>query len=160
MRNLVTGIEYLSKHSILRHDLVTTRCSNGKAMLVRPAHLLNHLQIFSQYLNQKNSSKMNHRRTTNQAEMCTENNPMHAPIWKSRAPMSYKFLTWLVSKNQCWTADRLHKRGMPHPAACPLCDQEPETLRHLLLRCVVARQVWHVWLSEWKILEWLPQQDT
>jgi hypothetical protein len=28
--------------------------------------------------------------------------------------------------------------GLPHPEACPFCDQELETVRHLLLGCVVA----------------------
>ena len=25
---------------------------------------------------------------------------------------------------KCWTADRLARRGLPHPEYCPLCDQE------------------------------------
>jgi hypothetical protein len=41
-----------------------------------------------------------------------------------------------------WTADRLQRRGLPHPAACPLCDQEPESIQHLLLGCVVTHEVW------------------
>jgi hypothetical protein len=40
------------------------------------------------------------------------------------------------------TADRLAKRGLPHPDKCPLCDQEEETIQHLLTSCVTARQVW------------------
>jgi hypothetical protein len=68
--------------------------------------------------------------------------PVVDEIWRSRAPYSCKFFAWLVSKNRCWTADRLLRRGLPAPAACPLCDQEPETLQHLLLGCVVAREVW------------------
>ena len=34
------------------------------------------------------------------------------------------------------------KRGLPHPAHCPLCDQEDETVQHLLTSCVFARQFW------------------
>ena len=52
-----------------------------------------------------------------------------------------KFL-WLAIRNRCWTADRLAKRGLPHPDKCPLCDQEKETIQHLLASCVVGRQVW------------------
>jgi hypothetical protein len=62
-------------------------------------------------------------------------------IWRSRAPYGCKFFAWIVSRDQCWTADRLEHRRLPRPAACPLCDQEPETIQHLLLGCVVARQV-------------------
>jgi hypothetical protein len=32
--------------------------------------------------------------------------------------------------------DRLARRGMDHPEKCPLCDQEQETIDHLLLSCV------------------------
>ena len=50
---------------------------------------------------------------------------------------------WLVAHNQCWTADRLARRGLPHPARCPLCDQEEENIQHLLIGCVFARQFWY-----------------
>ena len=49
---------------------------------------------------------------------------------------------WLVAHNRCWTADRLAKNGLAHPEKCPLCDQEEETINHLLLSCVFARQTW------------------
>jgi hypothetical protein len=52
------------------------------------------------------------------------------------------FFMWLVAHNRCWTADRLEKRGLPHPARCPLCDQVDENLQHLLIKCVFARQLW------------------
>jgi hypothetical protein len=55
-------------------------------------------------------------------------------------------------------ADRLAKGGLlpikkkgrtPHPAACPLCDQEEESIQHLLLSSVFAQQVWFI------IFQWL-----
>lgn len=49
---------------------------------------------------------------------------------------------------------------MPAPAACPFCDQEPETLQHLLLGCVLARQVWTVVLTQWNRQAWIPTADT
>ena len=45
---------------------------------------------------------------------------------------------------------------MQHPPRCPLCDQVEETIEHLLIGCVVAREVWHVVLNEWNILERMP----
>ena len=63
-------------------------------------------------------------------------------IWKSWAPLRCKFFLWLAIKQQIWTADRLAKRGLPHHAACSLCDQEQETAQHLLLTCVFTRQCW------------------
>ena len=61
--------------------------------------------------------------------------------WGSRAPLRCRFFSWLALKNRCWTSDRLARRGLPHQAACPLCDQEEETIHHLLLGCVFARHI-------------------
>jgi len=49
---------------------------------------------------------------------------------------------WTVAHKKCWTADRLEKKGLSHPEACPLCDQDGETIDHLLVSCVFSRQVW------------------
>jgi hypothetical protein len=38
--------------------------------------------------------------------------------------------------------DRLARRGLPHPIHCPLCDQQYETINHLLVGCSFARQLW------------------
>jgi hypothetical protein len=51
---------------------------------------------------------------------------------------------WLVAHNKCWTADRLARSGLPHPESCPLCDQEDETIDHLLVHCVFARKFWFI----------------
>ncbi|WVZ88874.1 hypothetical protein U9M48_035341 [Paspalum notatum var. saurae] len=61
-------------------------------------------------------------------------------IWKSWAPNTCKFFIWLAAHKRCWTADRLAKRNLPHPATCPLCDQEEERIDHVLTNCVFARQ--------------------
>ena len=63
-------------------------------------------------------------------------------IWKSWAPLHCKYFLWLAFNNRCWTADQLAKRGLPHPTACPFCDQAEETIQHLLDPCVFSRQVW------------------
>ena len=51
---------------------------------------------------------------------------------------------WLVAHDRCWTADRLSRKGLPHPEHCLLCNQEEETVNHLLLHCMFARQVWFI----------------
>ena len=50
--------------------------------------------------------------------------------------------------NCCWTADRLARQGLDHPEYCPLCDQDEETVQHLLVACVFSRQVWFSVLSQ------------
>lgn len=68
-------------------------------------------------------------------------------IWRTWAPGKCKFFLWLAAHNRCWTADRLANRNIPHPEHCPHCDQEPETIDHLLISCVFARQFWHTLLQ-------------
>jgi hypothetical protein len=57
-------------------------------------------------------------------------------VWKTWAPAKCNFFTWLVEHNRCWTADRLGKRGMDHPELCLLCDQQEESINHLLVSCL------------------------
>lgn len=72
-------------------------------------------------------------------------------IWKTWAPLKCKFFIWLAVKNRCWTADRLAKRGVPHPAACPLCDQAEETIQHCLVSCVFSREVWFLLFAKLRL---------
>lgn len=68
-------------------------------------------------------------------------------LWKSWAPPKCKVFLWLAIRNRCSTADRLAKQGLPHPHHCPLCDQEEETIQHLLTLCVFAQELWFNILS-------------
>jgi hypothetical protein len=78
-------------------------------------------------------------------------------IWKSWAPPKCRFFMWLVALNRCWTADRLARRGLPHPDRCLLCDQEKENIRHLLIGCVFARHFWHDTLHSFGLAALAPQ---
>jgi len=79
-------------------------------------------------------------------------------LWKSWAPNKCKVFLWWAIRNRCWTADRLEKRGLPHPNQCPLCDQENETVQHLSTSCVVARQVWFNLLAPLNLGDCIPMQ--
>jgi hypothetical protein len=69
------------------------------------------------------------------------------------------FFMWLVAHNKCWTADRLAKKGLPHPEHCPLCSQEEETIDHLLVSCVFSRQAWFIVLQRFGLQHLAPQPD-
>jgi hypothetical protein len=58
-------------------------------------------------------------------------------VWKTWAPLRCKSFVWLAIKNRVWTVDRLAKRGLPHPAACPLCDQSEESIQHSTYSCLM-----------------------
>jgi hypothetical protein len=78
-------------------------------------------------------------------------------IWKSWAPPKCRFFMWLVVHNKCWTADRLARRGLPRPECCPLCDQDDETINHLLVVCVFAREFWFLLLRQVSLHALSPQ---
>lgn len=82
--------------------------------------------------------------------------PCADDLWSSRAPSRCKVFAWLALRGPCWTANRLSRRGMPHPAHCPFCDQEPETISHLLVGCVFARQIWDIFLRRRRRLDLIP----
>ena len=63
-------------------------------------------------------------------------------LWKIKAPNKCRFFIWLVLHGRCWTSDRLQRHGLPNHGNCVLCDQQSETLDHLLLHCVFSREVW------------------
>jgi hypothetical protein len=48
-----------------------------------------------------------------------------------------------------FTIFRFSKYEWHHHARCPLCDQLPEMMHHLLLECPFSQQIWY------KILAWL-----
>ena len=64
--------------------------------------------------------------------------------WKEFGRVGHlaKFFVKSATHRKCWTADSLAKKGLPHPAVCPLCDQVEETLDHLLIACVFSSQFW------------------
>lgn len=47
---------------------------------------------------------------------------------------------------------------MEHPERCPLCDQEKETIDHLLAGCVFAHEFWYHFLKQVNLQILAPQQ--
>lgn len=88
-----------------------------------------------------------------------ETDPLATVSWDNHAPLRCKIFAWRAFKNRCWTSDRLARRGLPHQAQCPLCDQLPETVDHLLVACVFTRTVWHKVWTAWGKPEWTPGAD-
>ena len=64
-------------------------------------------------------------------------------LWKTRAPGKCKFFDWLALHDRCWTADRRKRHNLQQHDTCALCNQEPETISHLLVGCSFSREVWY-----------------
>lgn len=69
-------------------------------------------------------------------------------LWRSWALLRAKMFLWMALADYRWTSDRLAKRGLDHPERCRLCDQEQETIQHILIQCMVVREVWFLALQQ------------
>jgi hypothetical protein len=67
-------------------------------------------------------------------------------IWSTWGPLRVKIFLWLAVRRRHWTADRRRRHGLDTDDHCYLCDQEPETIDHIITSCSFSRQVW------WNIL--------
>ena len=64
-------------------------------------------------------------------------------IWKiDTLPKIINFL-WLCMHNSLPVRAVLARRGILQDSSCPLCNNSQETIRHLLIECVVAKDFWH-----------------
>jgi hypothetical protein len=52
---------------------------------------------------------------------------------------------WLLIRSVGWQID-LKKQSLDHLERCSLCDQERETINHLLVACVFSREYWFLLL--------------
>ncbi|KAE8778192.1 hypothetical protein D1007_48961 [Hordeum vulgare] len=80
-------------------------------------------------------------------------------IRKSWAPPKVRFFHCLASQDRCWTTERLARHGLTHHPRCLLCDQEPESMQHLLLACPFTKQTWHGIMSWLRLPTPVPDQD-
>ena len=65
-----------------------------------------------------------------------------------RREFQYKILN-----NSVFTNDKLFRFGLLHSPNCTSCNEEPESLKHLLLRCKVSSEFWK------EVPSWLKDND-
>jgi hypothetical protein len=63
-------------------------------------------------------------------------------VWELWAPLRVKLFLWLGIRRRHWTADRRQRHGLDTHTNCLLCDQEAETLDHIVVECSYSRQLW------------------
>jgi hypothetical protein len=66
-------------------------------------------------------------------------------------PSKCKFFLCLVLHNRVWTAARRRKHQLQVDDCCSFCDQEFETISHLLIACSFSREVWFTLFQKWWI---------
>lgn len=66
----------------------------------------------------------------------------HSLIWKTWAPLRVKIFLWLTFRRRHWTNDRRARHGLEAREECYLCEQEPETIDHILCCCSYSREIW------------------
>jgi hypothetical protein len=63
--------------------------------------------------------------------------------WKAWAPLKCRLFIWLALQYRVWTSDRRVRHGLQEAMVpCYVCLQEEDTLDHIIMGCVVAREVW------------------
>jgi hypothetical protein len=80
-------------------------------------------------------------------------------VWKVKTPREHKFFIWFVIQGRCSTSERLQHHGMDNSGMCALCEQNIESIDHLLLSYDVSREIWFktLRLSEWQALVPTPE---
>jgi hypothetical protein len=67
----------------------------------------------------------------------------HRLIWKTWAPLRVKIFLWLAFHRRYWTGDRRRRHGLDARDSCHLCDQEQESIDHILATCPFTKELWH-----------------
>jgi hypothetical protein len=63
-------------------------------------------------------------------------------IWTLQVPNNVRVFPWKMCKNILPTKDNLHEKGVVQDATCMFCEQEVETIIHVIWQCSVAQDVW------------------
>ena len=68
-------------------------------------------------------------------------------IWNSVVPPKFGVFTWEAAWGKVLTMDNLKRRGMAVANRCFLCEEDEETINHLLIHCRSAKMLWDLLLS-------------
>ena len=77
-------------------------------------------------------------------------------IWKTRAPPRVAFFVWAAALGCILTIDNLRKREVIVIDWCYMCKGCGESIAHLLLHCLAAREIWNFIFSMFNILWVMP----
>nr|XP_043611572.1 uncharacterized protein LOC122583212 [Erigeron canadensis] len=74
--------------------------------------------------------------------------PWYYLVWFSQGIPKCEFIMWLVMKRKLKTQDLLqpwdfHDSSVPVVLACPLCERQQNSHKHLFFECDFSTQVWN-----------------
>ena len=68
-------------------------------------------------------------------------------VWNPVVPSKIGFFAWEVSWGKVLMLDQLKRRGMTFANRCFMCEEDEETIDHLLIHCKSAKMLWNLFLS-------------
>ena len=71
----------------------------------------------------------------------------HRLVWNPVAPPKTGVFAWEAAWGKVFTLDQLKRRGMTFANRCFMCEEEEETIDHLLIHCKIAKMLWDLFLS-------------
>ena len=71
----------------------------------------------------------------------------HRLIWNSVVSSKMGIFSWEAAWGKILTLDNLKRRGMAFANRCFLCEEDEETVDHLLIHCKSAKMLWDLFLS-------------
>lgn len=66
-------------------------------------------------------------------------------LWSLKVPPKVNHLMWRAASGCLLTKTQLFQKHVDINVACPMCNQDPETIEHVLLNCSFARDCWRCW---------------
>ena len=71
----------------------------------------------------------------------------HRLIWNLVVPPKRGIFTWEAAWGKVLTLDNLKGRGMTFVNRCFMCEEDEETIDHLLIHCKSEKMLWDLFLS-------------
>ena len=71
----------------------------------------------------------------------------HRLVWNPVVPPKTGVFAWEAAWGKVLTLDQLKRRGMTFANRCFMCEEEEETIDHLLIHCKIAKMLWDLILS-------------
>jgi hypothetical protein len=71
------------------------------------------------------------------------NNPVWKILWRMKIPSKVKIFMWWALHGILPLKSILYNRHIGTTGGCPICNQGPEDISHLLFQCETARDLWN-----------------